>query len=112
MAHQCIKYRLTAEGTIPEFLCLHENGVGGVFVVPDPSTPSPRDNVMIGLTENGYDTGDFEVIPTKADLEAYLTSVGADWTQTDPNNPDQSVPFDPVAAATWVWDRLDALNAM
>jgi len=111
MAHQCIKYRLTAEGTIPEFLCLHENGVGGVFVVPDPSTPSPRDNVMIGLTENGYDTGDFEVIPTKADLEAYLTSVGANWTKPDPNNPDQSVPFDPAAAATWVWDRLDALNA-
>jgi len=111
MAHQCIKYRLTAEGTIPEFLCLHENGVGGVFVVADPTTPSPRDNVMIGLTENGYDTGDFEIIPTKADLEAYLTSVGANWTQPDPSNPEQSVPFDPAAAATWVWDRLDALNA-
>lgn len=114
MAHQCIKYRLNADGTIPEFLCLHENGVGGVFVVPDPATPSPRDMVMVGLTENGYDTGDFEVIPTKADLEAYLTSVGSEWTQPDPanpNDPDATVPFDPAAAATWVWGRLDALNA-
>jgi hypothetical protein len=111
MAHQCIKYRLTAEGTIPDFLCLHPEGVGGVFVVADPATPSPRDNVMIGLTENGFDVGDFEVIPTKADLQAYLTEVGADWTQPDPTNPDNTLPFDPAAAATWVWDRLDALNA-
>lgn len=111
MAHQCIKYRLTAEGTIPDFLCLHENGVGGVFVVADPSTPSPRDNVMIGLTEDGFDTGDFEVIPTKADLQAYLSVVGADWTQPDPNDREATVPFDPAAAADWVWGRLDALNA-
>ena len=27
MAHQVIKYRLTAEGTIPSFLCLHPEGV-------------------------------------------------------------------------------------
>ncbi len=111
MAHHCIKYRLTAEGTIPDFLCLHENGVGGVFVVADPSTPSPRDNVMIGLTEDGFDTGDFEIIPTKADLQAYLTVVGADWTQPDPNDHEATVPFDPAAAAEWVWNRLDALNA-
>ena len=114
MAHQCIKYRLNADGTIPDFLCLHPEGVGGVFVVTDPATPSPRDNIMIGLTENGFTTGDFEVIPTKADLQAYLTAVGADWTQPDPNNPgdpDATVPFDPAAAATWVWNRLDALNA-
>lgn len=113
MAHQCIKYRLNADGTIPDFLCLHPEGVGGVFVVADPSTPSPRDNVMIGLNELGYETGDFEVIPTKADLQTYLAAVGADWTQPDPNStdPDATVPFDPAAAATWVWDRLDALNA-
>lgn len=111
MAHQCIKYRLTAEGTIPDFLCLHPDGVGGVFVVADPSTPSPRDNVMIGLTEDGFTTGDFEVIPTKADLLVYLTAVGADWTQPDPTDPNKTVPFDPVAAADWVWNRLDALNA-
>jgi len=110
MAYQCTKYRLTAEGTIPDFLYLGEDGVGGVFVVADPATASPRDNVMIGIVNDGA-TGDFEVIPTKADLLSYLTIVGADWTQPDPQDPDNTVPFDPAVAADWVWGRLDALNA-
>ena len=78
MAHHCIKYRLTAEGTVPSFLCLHPEGVGGVYVVGDSSTPSPRDMVMIGLSEND-EVGDAEIIPTKADLLTYLTSVSAAW---------------------------------
>lgn len=114
MAHQVIKYRLNADGTVPSFLCLHENGVGGAFVVADPSTPSPRDMVMVGITEEA--TGDFEVIATKADLQTYLTSVGGGWTQPNPDgsavpgDPEATVPFDPAAAANWVWGRLDALN--
>lgn len=113
MAHHCIKYRLAADGTIPSFLCLHPDGVGGVFVVADPATPSPRDMVMIGLSE-GDDVGDAEIVPTKADLLAYLTTVGAGWTQPDPANPGDptaTIPFDPSAAADWAWGRLDALNA-
>jgi len=110
MAHKVIKYRLTAEGTIPSFLCLHPEGVGGVFVVGDPTTPSPRDMVMVGISEND-DTGDAEVVATQADLEAYLTSVGSGWT-TPGETPDADpVPFDPVASAAWVWGRLNALNA-
>lgn len=110
MAHHCIKYRLAADGTVPYFLCLHPDGVGGVFVVGDPTTPSPRDMVMIGLSEND-DTGDAEVIPTQADLQAYLASVGTDWRSPDPENPNQTIPFDPAASAQWVWDRMTALNA-
>lgn len=112
MAHHCIKYRLTAEGTVPSFLCLHPDGVGGVFVVADPNTPSPRDMVMIGLSEND-DTGDAEVIATQADLEAYLAEVGASWTQADPaqpNNPEATIPFNPATAAEWVWGRKIALD--
>lgn len=109
MAHQCIKYRLTAEGTIPDFLYLGEDGVGGVFVVADPATPSPRDSVMIGITNDGA-TGDFEVIPTKAELQSYLTAVGVNWRTPDPADPTNTVPFDPVGATDWVWGRLDALN--
>ena len=113
MAHHCIKYRLAADGTVPTFLCLHPEGVGGVFVVADPATPSPRDMVMVGLSE-GDDVGDAEIVPTKADLLAYLTTVGAGWTQPDPANPGDptaTIPFDPSAAADWAWGRLDALNA-
>ena len=115
MTHKCIKYRLTAEGTIPSFLCFHPESVGGMFAVEDLSTPSPRDWVLIGISEND-DIGDAEHVATKADLQAYLTSVGADWTLPDPANfsdsdPEARIPFDPAAAATWVWYRLDALNA-
>ena len=101
MAHHCIKYRLAADGTVPSFLCLHPEGVGGVFVVADPATPSPRDMVMVGISE-GDDVGDAEIVPTKADLLAYLTTVGAGWTQPDPaqpNNPEATIPFNPSAAA-------------
>jgi len=113
MARQMMKYRLTAEGTIPDFLYLGEDGVGGVYGVADPSTPWPRDLVQVGITNDGA-TGDFEVIPTKADLLAYLTTVGANWTQPDPTQPNNlqaTVPFDPSAATDWAWGRLDALNA-
>lgn len=113
MARQMMKYRLTAEGTIPDFLYLGEDGVGGVYGVSDPNTAWPRDLVQVGITNDGA-TGDFEVIPTKADLLAYLTSVGANWTRQDltqPNNPEARIPFDPSAATDWAWGRLDALNA-
>lgn len=111
MAHQCIKYRLTQDGTIPEFLYLGEDGVGGVFVVDDPSTPSPRDSVMIGISNNNA-TGDFDVIASEADLLAYLSSVGVNWTQPDPNDPTTTLPFDVATASSWVWGRLNALNGV
>jgi len=110
MAYQVAKYRLTSEGEVPEFLYLGEDGVGGVYGVADPETPSPRDLVMIGIMNDGA-TGDFEVVATQQDLQDYLTEVGADWTQPDPTDPENDTPFDPAAAATWVWNRLDALNA-
>jgi hypothetical protein len=110
MAHQVIRYRLTAQGTVPDFLYLGNDGVGGVYGVPDPATPSPRDLTMIGITKDGA-TGDFEVIATKDALQAYLTVVGADWEEPAVNPDDPPVPFDPVKAANWVWGRLDALNA-
>lgn len=110
MAHKVIKYRLTAEGTIPSFLCLHPEGVGGVFVVADPATASPRDMVMVGISESD-DTGDAEVVATQADLETYLTSISSGWT-TPGETPDADpVPFNPVASAAWVWNRLNALNS-
>jgi hypothetical protein len=69
--------------------------------------------VMVGISETD-DIGDAEAIATKADLLAYLTTVGANWTQPDPANPSDptaTIPFDPSAATDWAWGRLDALNA-
>ena len=109
MAHNCIKYRLTQEGTVPNFLYLGEDGVGGVYGVADASTPSPRDMVMIGIS-NDNATGDFEIVATKNDLLTYLTDVGSSWTSPG-TTPEETIPFDPTAAADWVWNRLDALNA-
>lgn len=116
MAHQVIKYRLTAEGTIPEFLCLEDDSVGGVYgTYPTgaDAQPSPRDLVQVGISCDGA-TGDFEVIASQADLETYLTSISSDWH--DYPNPTEEDPgatktFDPAAEASWVWSRLDALNA-
>jgi hypothetical protein len=113
MAHHCIKYRLTADGAIPSFVCLHPESVNGAFFVPDPSTPSPRDMVLIGLSEND-DVGDAEIIASQTDLQTYLAAVGENWTQLDPaqpGNPEATIPFDPAAAAQWVWDRKVALDA-
>ena len=114
MAHQMMKYRLTAEGTVPDFLYLGEDGVGGVYGVSDPATPWPRDLVQVGITNNDA-TGDFEIIPTKADLLAYLTTIGADWKQPDPANPSDPtayIPFDPSAATDWAWNRFTALGGV
>lgn len=108
MARQMMKYRLTAEGTIPDFLYLGEDGVGGVYGVTD-DQPWPRNLIQVGITNDGA-TGDFEIIPTKADLLAYLTAVGADWTQRDPNNIEGTIAFSPSDATDWAWGRLNALN--
>lgn len=111
MPHLCIKYRLTPEGTVPSFLCLHPEGVGGVFVVGDPTTPPPRDMVMIGLSETS-DIGDAELVPTYEDLLNYLISVSSGWMEPDPNNPMEFIPFNPVTNAQWVWERKEHLNAI
>lgn len=110
MAHHCIKYRLNADGTVPSVLCLHEDGVGGVYGVFTPGGDTQHnDTVFIGLSESDDLTG-AEEVPTEADLQAYLASISAGWVQEDPNT-GEYVPFDPAAAAGWVWGRLDALNA-
>lgn len=110
VTYQCIKYRLTAEGEVPAFLYLGEDGVGGVYGVTDPSEPPPRDFVMIGFSEVGA-VGDYEVVASQADLTAYLTIIGADWqTLVSMGPPPEYVPFDAAANAAYVWAKLDALN--
>ena len=51
MAYKVCKYRLNADGTIPDFLHFGHDPMGmhGVYVVVASDTEAPRDNVMIGL---------------------------------------------------------------
>lgn len=111
MAFEVIKYRLTRDGTIPDFLYLGDDGVGGAYVTSDPTASSPQDMVMVGIANDGA-TGSFEIIPSKAALLYYLQSISTGWTQPNLADPEgDPIPFDPVAAADYVWARRDALNA-
>ena len=115
MAYKVAKYRLNADGTIPDFVYCGHNPMSmhGVYVVIDINTPAPRDNVMIGIIDTDFSgmVGLYEVIDTKDDLEKYLTSVSKDWTDPDPDDPEKTVAFDNAAHAKKVWDALDACNA-
>jgi hypothetical protein len=102
-----IKYRLNANGTIPSFLYTGNDGVGGVYSVDTKTHPSPREVLMIGISIDDP-VGEFEIVETQSDLENYLTAVGKDWVIY--RAPDITEPFDPVAAAAYVWGRLDILN--
>ena len=111
MAHKVVKYRLTAEGTIPTFLKFGvSQGTGGMFPVKD-STASPRDHVMIGIANDGADISSSEgEITSKNDLTTYLTSVsdGQDWKQVASDGSEED--FVPATHATRIWDDLTTLN--
>lgn len=114
MAHQCIKYRLNSDGTIPDFIYFGDGGMHGVYgtyPTGDAAEPSPRDLVQVGISVDGA-TGDFEVIASQADLQTYVADIGSSWTQPAPTEEDPTAtePFNPAAAATKVWNALDALN--
>ena len=115
MAHKVVKYRLTAQGTVPTFLKFGvSQSTGGMYAVADPNTASPQDWIMIGISADGADTSDaIEVIATQADLQSYLSTQATanSWTDPDPNDPDATVAFDAAAHAQRVWDDLTALNA-
>lgn len=115
MAHKVVKYRLTPEGTIPTWLKFGvPQSTGGMYAVADPSTASPQDWIMIGISADGADTSDaIEEIATQADLQSYLSTQATanSWTDPDPNDPDATVAFDAAAHAQRVWDDLTALNA-
>lgn len=110
MPHEVCKYRLNSNGTIPDFLYFGNDGIHGVCVVADMLEPSPRDNLMIGITVNNA-VGDFESFGSQPTLEAYITSISGNWTQPDPNNSEATIPFDPAAEATRIWSAATALNA-
>ena len=111
MAHKVVKYRLTAEGTIPTFLKFGvPQGTGGMYPVKD-STVSPRDHVMIGIADDGADISSSEgEITSKDALTTYLTSVssGKGWKQIASDGSEED--FVPATASTIIWNDLTTLN--
>ena len=111
MAYKVVKYRLTAEGTIPTFLKFGvSQGTGGMFPVKD-STASPRDHVMIGIADDGADISSSEgEIASKDDLTTYLTNAsnGKGWKQVASDGSEED--FVPATHATIIWNDLTTLN--
>ena len=112
MAYKVVKYRLESDGTIPTWLKFGvPQGTGGMYPVPDASTASPQDWIMIGIADDGADiSGAIAEISSKSDLQTYLTnSANANgWKDQDSDGND--VTFDAAAHATTVWNDLDTLN--
>jgi len=112
MAYKVVKYRLTAEGTIPTFLKFGvPQSTGGMYPVKD-STASPRDHVMIGIADDGADiSGSEGEITSKDNLTTYLTSIssGKGWKQLASDGVTDEA-FVPATHATRVWNDLTTLN--
>ena len=112
MAYKVVKYRLEADGTIPTWLKFGvPQGTGGMYAVPDASTASPQDWIMVGIADDGADiSGAIAEISSKSDLQTYLTnSANANgWKDQDSDGND--VTFNAAAHATKVWNDLDTLN--
>ena len=111
MAYKVVKYRLEADGTIPTFLKFGVSQLtGGMYPVKD-STASPRDNVMIGISDDGADISTaVGEIASKNDLTTYLTTVsdGNGWKQRASDGSEED--FVPATAATAIWNDLTTLN--
>ena len=112
MAYKVVKYRLEADGTIPTWLKFGvPQGTGGMYPVPDASTASPQDWIMIGIANDGADiSGAIAEISSKSDLQTYLTNSANANSWKDLNSDGEEVTFDAAAHATRVWNDLDTLN--
>jgi hypothetical protein len=112
MAYKVVKYRLTAEGTIPTFLKFGvPQGTGGMYPVFDSGTPSPRDYVMLGIADDGADISTSEgEIASKNNLTSYLTTAsnGKGWKQIASDGSEED--FVPADASTTIWNDLTTLN--
>ena len=112
MPYKVVRYRLEANGTIPTWLKFGvPQGTGGMYAVVDPSTASPRDNIMIGIADDGADISDaVEHITSQSNLQTYLSTQASanNWTDRDAN--DNDVSFDAAAYAARVWNDLNTLN--
>ena len=112
MPYKVVRYRLEANGSKHTWLKFGvPQGTGGMYAVVDPSTASPRDNIMIGIADDGADISDaVEHIKSQSNLQTYLSTQASanNWTDRDAN--DNDVSFDAAAHAARVWNDLNTLN--
>ena len=94
MAYPIIKYRLRADGRVPEYLAGISTGFSGELAVNTnvagkiPKWLSPQENLMLGLGVGPVDpagtpSGFEGTIDTKSDLTTYITSISGDWKVTN-----------------------------
>lgn len=88
--HPIIKYRLTRDGRIPEFLCTHEGAFAGMYGVNTNKPgyiakwPSPQETLYLGMgcgpiDPDGAPEG-VEVVETKEELGSYIAGISTAWT--------------------------------
>jgi len=109
MAKQMMKYKLNTNGTIPSFLYLGKDGVGGMWPNgADTGTP-PQDTWLVGISDGStLPAGQTEIIDSKENLLTYLNSFTSNWMS--PQGTEPSIPFNQQEAADWAWAKLEALN--
>ena len=91
MAYPIVKYRLRADGRVPEYLAGISTGFSGECGTDTnvagkiPKWLSPQETVMLGLAVGpadpaGLPNGCEGTIDTKSDLTTYITSISGSWT--------------------------------
>ena len=91
MAYPIVKYRLRADGKVPEYLAGISTGFAGECATDTnvagkiPRWLPPQDSVMLGLAVGpadpaGLPSGCEGTIDTKSDLTTYITSISGSWT--------------------------------
>ena len=99
MANKIIKYNLTAGGEIPDYI-----DDGGYYIKAN-SNPSPQDWDMIGATVEGSDETALGELTSEAAVESYLDSYTSEWTEQDPDDHTQTIPFNQTTAAAHIWSK-------
>ena len=115
MANQMIKYKLNADGTVPSFLNISNESVGGQWPNAIAGQSGPQDMWLVGISDGStLPTDQAEVINSKEDLVTYLNSYTLTWKKPNPSqleNLDAQIPFNQQEAADFAWNKLEALNS-
>ena len=117
MAYPIIKYRLRADGRVPEYLSKDSRAFSGKHAQSSttagkiPAFDSPQDNVYLGIaigepdstTPNSY----VGILTTKALLESYITEVGSAVKYKTVTNTIVGVKTETTVGLSTAWNNND-----